>query len=172
MTESGGEVSRPEVQAAKAPGETSRQRRSSLGAAVAGFLLGAVVWHFVGFWTFLSGVVLHGPEAARGRPPAALSGPANEVAQTALPPAAARFRLASRGGSAGPANCSAAIVDRSSGAVTVSACDRRTKRFAKQHAGRADRTAASAATGARPEAAAEAGNGGGWIVQVDARSER
>jgi hypothetical protein len=37
-----------------------------LGWGVLGFLVGAVFWHFVGFWAFVSDVVLAGgPEAAR-----------------------------------------------------------------------------------------------------------
>lgn len=32
-----------------------------LGAAVLGFLIGAVFWHAVGFWGFVRDVTLHGP---------------------------------------------------------------------------------------------------------------
>jgi hypothetical protein len=43
-------------------------RLSSLGAPIAwglgGFLIGAIFWHLIGFWGFLSTVVLKGPETA------------------------------------------------------------------------------------------------------------
>jgi hypothetical protein len=45
-----------------------RGRLSSLGAPIAwglgGFLIGAIFWHLIGFWGFLSAVVLKGPETA------------------------------------------------------------------------------------------------------------
>jgi hypothetical protein len=45
-----------------------RGRLSSLGAPIAwglgGFLIGAIFWHLIGFWGFLSTVVLKGPETA------------------------------------------------------------------------------------------------------------
>ena len=37
-----------------------------LGWSVIGFLVGAVFWHFVGFWSFVSEVVLAGDPAAQG----------------------------------------------------------------------------------------------------------
>ena len=44
-------------------GETARPRWKAgmLGAAVLGFLIGAVFWHVVGFWGFVRDVTLHGP---------------------------------------------------------------------------------------------------------------
>lgn len=38
----------------------------SIGWGIAGFLVGAIFWHFVGFWVFVSQVVLKGhPEEVR-----------------------------------------------------------------------------------------------------------
>ena len=61
-------------------------------SAVLGFVVGAVFWHFVGFWDFVRNVVLKGPERA-----------ASHVLQT------------------GP-ECSSLVLDRSTGAVRVDTC--------------------------------------------------
>lgn len=57
----------PRRAASEAPRHNERPaaKRSSLKPAllsgIAGFILGAVFWHFVGFWSFVSQLVLKGP---------------------------------------------------------------------------------------------------------------
>lgn len=65
---------------------------SVAASAALGFLVGAVFWHFVGFWGFVREVVLKGPEPEVSR-----------VAQT------------------GP-QCTALVLDRASGHVRIDAC--------------------------------------------------
>lgn len=145
-----------------------RQSRSPLLAAVGGFVLGAVVWHFVGFWNFMSGVVLHGPESTRGG--SATSGPVRSGDPTTaeatnsgrLTPS--RFRAAYRTARAGAgASCSAAAIDRSGGTVSIGSCLLTMRRFALQSTGRGDRRTNSPAVTENQR--------GGWIVQVDARRD-
>ncbi len=42
--------------------------------AVAGFLCGAIFWHMVGFWSFVGGLVAHGPSAEQRLEAALLAG--------------------------------------------------------------------------------------------------
>ena len=82
-----------------------------LGWSVIGFLMGAVFWHFVGFWTFVSDVVLAGHSEAVDRSRA-------EAGQIA----------ASHGAGASPdaalavAWCTALQLDRTTGAISAGAC--------------------------------------------------
>jgi len=77
-----------------------------LGWSVVGFVLGAVFWHFVGFWGFVSDVVL------AGRPSAPMLATAQPVAFT---------RTADAGVADEP--CIALALDRRSGHTFAAACD-------------------------------------------------
>ncbi len=65
-----------------------------------GFLIGAIFWHFIGFWGFLSVVVLKGPEAAAVT---VVSRPA--IAAPAVVP-----------------NCTLLVLNRSTGQTTAVPC--------------------------------------------------
>lgn len=145
-------------------GRQARGRRGhSLLAAAAGFILGAVVWHFVGFWAFVSSIVLHGPEAARMQQ-ASFAPTSGTTAVPPLSQARAPFTTRHRQvGAARQPTCSTAVIDRRGGVVTLGNCKPMARRFALQSAGRSDR-------GVAAPMLAEPG-GGGWIVQVDARRD-
>lgn len=46
---------------AHAPSRPPTPLRTQVAWGAAGFLLGAIAWHFVGFWTFVSTIVFRGP---------------------------------------------------------------------------------------------------------------
>ena len=91
-----------------------------LGWGLGGFLLGAICWHFVGFWQFMGGVMYHGPpdqtgiaidvpmpyEIRRQKRPQSL--------QSATPP------LPISGG------CTLLVLDRASQRTRIEACGART----------------------------------------------
>lgn len=84
----------------RAPGPR-RAIRDGIGWALAGFIIGAVFWHFVGFWTFVSTVVLKGADE-----------PHHIHAVEYI------FRR-----SAGPvANCTTLVLDRTSGGTRAEPC--------------------------------------------------
>lgn len=121
-----------------------------LTAGVAGFVAGAVAWHFVGFWSFVSSVVLRGPETAA--PPAAAS-----PAHRELPRASFRA-IGTRHLPVDPAHCSSIGLDRGTGMVTAGACTEPGATFAFKASGRKDRAATAAREAVRQS----------WIVEVNA----
>lgn len=109
-----------------------------------GFLLGVIVWHFVGFWTFISTIVFHGPDIVFHGPDPALSpnppllaasGPSGK---TAAPAAIQRERtpsipakrsetvlgMAPARDTTEPAasDCTALVLDRAAGTTTHAGC--------------------------------------------------
>lgn len=82
-----------------------------------GFVAGALFWHFVGFWSFVTAVVFNGPQRA----PERLS-PASEITTGAIPltPSARLARLTERSGIA--PNCSAHRIDRRDGRAKLVLC--------------------------------------------------
>lgn len=109
----------------------SRQRRRGIGtglvSGIAGFVVGAVFWHFVGFWSFLSHVVLKGPADAEGRIEQSPVPPAQPVKVAGRLKDALRFRdLGTNAGylqaAVGAGNCAEVRFDRASGQTGVQAC--------------------------------------------------
>jgi hypothetical protein len=110
-----------------------------LGWSVIGFLVGAVFWHFVGFWGFMANVVLAGGSAA----PASSVHPLHverwgwtRVAEAAV---------------VAPLACTALILDRQTGLTSARACDGEEPVLPTEAAGgRQDRLLPSAAEPAMP----------------------
>lgn len=83
-----------------------------LGWSVIGFVIGAVFWHFIGFWGFVSDVVL-----ARGTQPAA-----QQVSVQAMRPEAGQRPI--RVADASPAKaCTLLSLDRRTGVTSARPCD-------------------------------------------------
>lgn len=126
---------RPSAESA-APGASrsgAGQRRSGGGirtgllSGIAGFVVGAVFWHFVGFWSFLSHVVLKGPAEAEGRMEQSSVPPAQPVKVAGRLKDALRFRdLGTNAGylqaAVGAGNCAEVRFDRATGQTGVQAC--------------------------------------------------
>lgn len=82
-----------------------------LGWSVIGFVGGAVFWHFVGFWSFVSEVVLAGGPERSAAPPVAMT-------------MSMRVADASPSGvSSSAAACTVLVLDRRTGATSARACD-------------------------------------------------
>jgi hypothetical protein len=84
-----------------------------LGWSVAGFVVGAVFWHFIGFWSFVADVVLAGGPAA-----------GNDQARRALqPPEWVRLADAEAvSGTTAGAACTSLVLDRRTGTTSALAC--------------------------------------------------
>jgi hypothetical protein len=93
---------------------------SAAAWAVLGFLSGAVFWHMVGFWGFLSEVVLRADVEERGR--IEEPRPAGEVRGAGVSPLRAVAPGRRSVAPAEVANCSAAGISRGSGIATVESC--------------------------------------------------
>lgn len=89
-----------------------RQTLDSLGWALCGFLIGAVFWHFVGFWSFVTTIVLKGPETI----------------QEGAPVVTHRV-----------ANCTMLVLDRRHGGTTSEPCSDIPLRLEARSTGRGDR---------------------------------
>jgi len=93
------------------------KRRGGVGPAIVwtgvGFIAGAIFWHAVGFWTFVSSVVLNGP-AEPGKVALAES---RAAVTSDRPPNAfpTIYRI-------DPANCTALVLDRLSNRTEVHPC--------------------------------------------------
>ena len=75
-----------------------------LGWSVIGFVVGAIFWHFIGFWGFVADVVLAGgPSPAREQ--LAWSAPRSVVASAAMP------------------SCTTLVLDRRSGLTSARPCE-------------------------------------------------
>lgn len=81
---------------------------------LAGFLVGAVFWHLIGFWVFVSEVVLKGPELGQ---PAAVARDETALRLRDLAARSAGYRVRS-----GSAACVALALDRRSGQTRPTAC--------------------------------------------------
>lgn len=130
-----------------AASERSRPMASSLIAGVTGFVAGAVVWHFIGFWSFVASIVTRGPE-----PPAS-----TVVAAEPAKMPGAKFRAVGVSRErTDPARCSSVVLDRNTGSVITADCEP-SPAFALRASGRKDRVAT-----ASPRR---------WIVEVNADPE-
>lgn len=84
--------------------ETARLSIGHAAALLAGFVVGAVFWHFVGFWDFVSTLVYAPPRSAL-------------VQQAPVAPGEKRPAL-----SVSHANCASLILDRTSGLTSLGPC--------------------------------------------------
>lgn len=101
---------------------------------VTGFVLGVVVWHFVGFWSLVSTILFHGPEptvlsAEDQRERAALIAARKSWAKQTAPSAPLSTGSISTGDStSGPAArpsataCAALVLDRTAQSTSLAAC--------------------------------------------------
>lgn len=139
----------------------------SLAAAFVGFVAGAAVWHFVGFWGFVSTVLLHGPQHVQHSKAAAPTlYAAFSVRGASTPPLAEPTKSPmsvtspSQPGEAQAIaidnNCSTLELRRLTSEIITTSC-RGNSPSASQALGRGDR----GVTAANPE----------WIVQVDAQND-
>ncbi len=140
---SGGHDAPAGTAAVAAVGRAQRLLRSlprGLIVFVTGFVAGAVFWHAVGFWSFVSTVVLRGPVEAGAGSGAITTGSISPAPITHRRQAAAGVDL----------RCTALELDRRTGLTRVGLCTPRDIRWIKpdQH-GRADRLAAKT-KGPRP----------------------
>ena len=154
----------------------SRGRRFSAAvlSGLAGFILGAVFWHFVGFWSFVSHVVLKGPAAEPGRaqietgalpPPQPLRGRDARAKDAAKlkDPLSGEARPAATATANGQA-CTDLGLDRAGQATKPAGCTAPPSAATDRPAPKADFAAArTAAVEAEP-----APTSSGWTVQVDA----
>lgn len=95
-----------------APRKPRRTLRAALLWGALGFFAGAVFWHAVGFWTFVSEVVLNREDSAKFARQAA-AGP-DALAQPELP---VIYLI-------DPANCTALELDRTANRTAVRPCPR------------------------------------------------
>lgn len=89
---------------------------SGLGWSVIGFALGAAFWHFVGFWSFVSDVVLAGHHERAVISRAALP------EQRHLPEVRAQF-VRTADASSGSSSCISLVLDRRTGVTSGRSCD-------------------------------------------------
>jgi hypothetical protein len=93
----------------------TRKRRRSVGSAIAwgglGFITGAIFWHAVGFWTFLSDVVLKAPDTT-AKAALAVGAAVPGRSKTTLP----TIYMVE------PANCTALALDRQSNRTLLQPC--------------------------------------------------
>lgn len=87
---------------------------SGLGWSIIGFLGGAVFWHFVGFWSFVSNVVLAGGPAVEAVPSAS-----RHALRAEQPSGWVRMAEAS----VAPASCTSLFLDRRTGVTSARACE-------------------------------------------------
>ncbi|MDP1909814.1 MAG: hypothetical protein Q8K85_16060 [Hyphomicrobium sp.] len=84
-----------------------------LGWSVAGFVVGAVFWHFIGFWSFVADVVLAGGPAA-GIDKAARGQQQQQLVRMADAETVASTVVA--------ATCTSLVLDRRTGITSAGAC--------------------------------------------------
>lgn len=139
---------------------------SGLASGLAGFVIGAVFWHFVGFWSFVSNVILKGHEEPAQQhsdvPP-----PQQPVKVAGRLKDAVRFRDLGASASylqaaVGAGNCAEVRMERGSSQASVQACTLSAAQLPTTGQGqRGDRLGDIAAT--TPRAVPS-----GWSVQVQA----
>ncbi len=101
-----------------APPRAAGNRASGFGSAVlwggSGFVVGAMFWHVIGFWDFMSHVVLGAPESRRSQ--AEASGWATQVITTPTPGRTTTKRTTVA------ANCTTMAIDRTRGVTASKPC--------------------------------------------------
>lgn len=111
----------PRLPASGRAPDCDRNLRTQIAWGGAGFLLGVIVWHFVGFWSFVSTIVFRGP-AEPGTSTAATHQPTARAAakrsETVLGKAPTQAAVASPS-----TECSALVLDRKAGTTALAACD-------------------------------------------------
>ncbi len=131
------------------PSPASEQRTSSVASAVvwggSGFVVGAVFWHLIGFWSFVSTVVLGDTDARRTM----AEGQKGWSTQIIGPPSP--VRTTSRRPS--PPTCTALSIDRASGVTAAKPCPAGSPPTASLNSGKSDKLATAADTD-KAEAAA------------------
>jgi hypothetical protein len=115
--------------------------------AAAGFAAGALFWHFVGFWTFMSQIMFSSPETAsqlpRSTPSRAASSSANGAAAPSPIETGSLRRLEKLTTARIEASCTAVARDPHSGGTRQSDCRKLARAFAvKSDSTRQDRPAA------------------------------
>lgn len=97
----------------------ARAGPSGAGAALiwggSGFIVGAIFWHAIGFWDFMTAVVL-GDQESRRRQPEASNSWSTQVIVTPTPGRSAARRTVVAG------NCISLAIDRSKGETTTKPC--------------------------------------------------
>lgn len=110
--------------------------RTQIAWGGVGFLLGVIVWHFVGFWTFLSAIVFRGPEPVSGvsdlstsstaaaMPTVPAPNPRNRTASISAKRAETVFGTAPAQDAASQpsSHCTALALDRTAGTTTPTTC--------------------------------------------------
>ena len=123
-----------------APPRAARSGASGIGSALlwggSGFIVGAIFWHAIGFWDFMSHVVLGDPENRRTQSEA--GGWATQVITTPTPGRTTSKRTAVA------ANCTTLAIDRTRGATASKPCPAILPTVPATVATKADRLAPSA----------------------------
>ena len=106
---------------------------SILWPGVLGFVAGAVCWHLVGFWGFVTEAVFFSRTEAVSQVPARVAALSSKAQNHQPGDPAAALALAAE-------NCSTAIIDRTGGETTPRSCDGQPIKFrASRNITRADR---------------------------------
>lgn len=130
-------VHRERVQAAKpqAAKPQAKSRAKPVGlmwSGLAGFVAGAICWHFVGFWGFMTEAVFHARPDGSAKSVQRMTG-ASAKNQNRQPGAVAATAAAN-------ASCSLAAMDRSGGDIQPRGCEGHTYKFhPSRQIARADR---------------------------------
>ncbi len=104
------------------PGDRNLMAQAAWGGG--GFLLGVIVWHFIGFWSFISTVVFRGPDNAgvaitqAAQPATRSSTLVGKRQQTVLGTAPAQAPPATPS-----TDCTALVLDRTAGTTSLSSCE-------------------------------------------------
>lgn len=114
-------VARTTVSGAKSAVVVRTSKRAIVLSTLIGFIAGAVCWHLLGFWWFISDVMFH----RRGEPVAQLSRPA----AMSLKAQSRQGGVASPTDSANLERCSIAARDGSASETTIGVCDAVGARF-------------------------------------------
>lgn len=141
---------------------SSKRRRisSAVLSGLAGFVLGAIFWHLVGFWSFVSHVVLKGPDGRTANPIETGSLPPAHEPRAAPRNGLARYKQPAARPDAAPAAASPAVATAPTPAPQTAAA---VARDAGPPSGPTAGTAIPTAMADAPPQPA-----GGWTTQVDA----
>jgi len=97
-----------------APSKSRRSLRTAAAWSVLGFIAGAMFWHIVGFWSFVSDIVLDPA-------PSAGATTSHTGAPTVMPPGPAQISLPTIF-LVDPANCTALALERTTNRTVVQSC--------------------------------------------------